>query len=203
MGNYRLLAVLLAFFIFTPAFAATDSAGVDRATGFSIDKLQKELEADAPAQVKDTANVKPYRTSGSREAVMLSLKMILYVTLIGALLYFILKTVRKNIDQRTGQGRSASRSIEVLEIAPLGPRKSVQLVRVAGRVLALGVSEDAVRTLAEFSDRESVDAILKNNRPTAPQVADHFSSSINHFLSRFRKKGPQSVDAAAREYDGE
>ena len=49
----------------------------------------------------------------------------------------------------TGSGTSATTRIEVLARQGLGRTSSVQLVRVAGRTLVLGVTEHSVQVLGE------------------------------------------------------
>ena len=49
----------------------------------------------------------------------------------------------------TGSGTSATTRIEVLARQGLGRTSSVQLVRVAGRTLVLGVTEQSVQVLGE------------------------------------------------------
>lgn len=49
----------------------------------------------------------------------------------------------------TGSGTSATTRIEVLARQGLGRASSVQLVRVAGRTLVLGVTEHSVQVLGE------------------------------------------------------
>jgi flagellar biogenesis protein FliO len=207
MGKQHLAVIVFIFILSGLAFSATDSSttatGTDKQTGFSMDKLRQELQVDDSLQTTAKTDVRPYKASGSKEVVILCLKLMFYIAIIGTLLYFILKIVRKNMYNKSGMGRGGSRNIEVLDSAALGPRKSIQLVRVAGRVLAIGVTEDTLRTLTEFNDRADVDEILKNNRPTAPGVADNFSSSINHFLSRFRKSGPRTVSSMTHDPDQE
>src|SRR3989339_1343194 len=136
MGKQSLFAFIVVLMLTGLCHAAPDSAVVDKQTGFSMDQLRRELQADDTVPVAAKTDAKPYKASGSREAVMLTLKLMFYVAVIGTLLYFILKIIKKNIHPGAGLLRNGSRSIEVLEAAPPGPRKSLQLLRGAGRVLA-------------------------------------------------------------------
>ncbi|HTO91398.1 MAG TPA: flagellar type III secretion system pore protein FliP [Candidatus Sulfotelmatobacter sp.] len=53
-----------------------------------------------------------------------------------------------------GGGLGRGGPVEVLQRVPLGPRQGLALVRVAGRVLVIGMAESGVRTLAELTAEE-------------------------------------------------
>ena len=67
----------------------------------------------------------------------------------------------------TGGGTSATTRIEVLARQGLGRTSSVQLVRVAGRTLVLGVTEHTVQVLGEADP-----LLLAAEQALAPEPAD-------------------------------
>jgi len=67
----------------------------------------------------------------------------------------------------TGGGTSASTRIEVLARQGLGRTASVQLVRVAGRTLVLGVTEQSVQVLGEADP-----LLLAAEQALVPEVSE-------------------------------
>ena len=62
--------------------------------------------------------------------------------LLGGVLWFL---------RRFGAARRQGRHMSVIESVPLGPGKSLSLVRVAGRCFLVGTTKDQVSTLTELS----------------------------------------------------
>ncbi len=67
----------------------------------------------------------------------------------------------------TGSGTSATSRIEVLARQGLGRTSSVQLVRVAGRTLVLGVTEQSVQVLGEADP-----LLLAAEQALAPELTE-------------------------------
>lgn len=59
---------------------------------------------------------------------------------------------------REGLGRN-QRMIEVLSTHYLGPKKSIAVVRVAGRVLVLGVSNESINLITQLSGEDAAESI--------------------------------------------
>ncbi|HZF68976.1 MAG TPA: flagellar biosynthetic protein FliO, partial [Gemmatirosa sp.] len=78
---------------------------------------------------------------------------------LGAVLALLLVTLRAlhRFAPHAGAGRSRL-PLEVVQRLPLGPKQGIAVVRVGGRVLAIGVGEGGVRPLAELegADRDAV-----------------------------------------------
>ncbi|OGJ87582.1 MAG: hypothetical protein A2268_04030 [Candidatus Raymondbacteria bacterium RifOxyA12_full_50_37] len=173
------------FSVFTIIHAA-DSVTVSD-PGFDMAKLKAEIEAGNVTVAKQPGQYKP---SGSKEAMLISLKMLVYVSLIAAVLYVVLRIVKKNsAGGAYKKGKGNSRNIEIVEHAFIRENKSVGLVKVLDRVLVLGVTEKGINLLTEFNDAESVSRIMHNNQETASKVGAQFAASVNGFLEKFSKKG--------------
>lgn len=56
---------------------------------------------------------------------------------------------------KKGLGARSSRMIEVLSTHYLGPKKSIAVVRVAGRVLVLGVSNESINLITQLSGEDA------------------------------------------------
>lgn len=83
-------------------------------------------------------------------------KLVFYTLLILVMIYGLIKFLA--IRQQKFQPNQA---VKLMGGTPLGNNKSLQLVKVGGNVLLVGVG-DEVTLLKEFTDREEIDAIEKN-----------------------------------------
>lgn len=62
----------------------------------------------------------------------------------------------------------AGDSGKVLENLPLGPNRSVCIVEIAGRVLMLGVAEQAITLLQEITDLEEIERLRNRQQEELP-----------------------------------
>ena len=88
--------------------------------------------------------------------------------------------------RRVFPSRLSGRSGNLLEVVgrtPLGPKQSVVLLRVAGRVLVVGVGPDSMSALAEIANPEEVEKILLKE-PSPP--SDGFRARLGGVLAPFR-----------------
>lgn len=110
-----------------------------------------------PAGISQAAETPADEISGYFR-VMWGLCIVLAIILI---LYALLKRRFSIINPRSGK------SIRVLEIQPLMPRKSLYLVEVKGREYLLGVGADTITLLADLDDnpktsfRETLDTAAR------------------------------------------
>lgn len=110
-----------------------------------------------PAGISQAAETPADEISGYFR-VMWGLCIVLAIILI---LYALLKRRFSIINPRSGK------SIRVLEIQPLMPRKSLYLVEVKGREFLLGVGADTITLLADLDDnpktsfRETLDTAAR------------------------------------------
>jgi flagellar biogenesis protein FliO len=89
----------------------------------------------------------------------------------------------KNLMKKFGQpGDSPMTSIQVVATHALGPKKSISVVRVAGRTLVLGVTDDAINLISELADSASADDIVAEavlrEQPRAEAPAPRASRSV-------------------------
>jgi len=194
MGDFRVSKLLFALFVFTGLlFAQSEVAQPSAAPktdqqllNEKLAKVQKALEDEAaPAQEKKENSYKP---SGSKEVMMVTIKLMLYIGILAAVLYFGLKVFKKGAYGRGGQ-MAVSRNIKVIESAFIGQNKTVNLVRIADQVMVIGASEHGVNLIAEIKDERSLRKILESGDSVATNVAGNFSNTVNAFLSKFKKEG--------------
>ena len=86
-----------------------------------------------------------------------------------------------------------SAMMEVLARTPVGPKQSVVLLRVAGRVIVVGVSPDSMATLTEIRDEQEVEKILLKELKVPP---DGFKDRLAGVLAPFR---PSPMGAFGKE----
>ncbi len=197
---FRTVIVLILSFFFIQVFSAettpqpaptvTTPAETRKSDQELLDNKFEKLKAvlaqdSAPAEVK--TRDRAYKPTNSRDVLILSFKIMFYIAILSALLYFAIKKIKKG-----SLGRSVGahhKSIEVLESAHIGQNKTVNLVKILNRVLVLGVTEKNINLLTIIDDEASVKQINNNNSETASAVAGNFSASVNSFLSKFKKDG--------------
>lgn len=183
----RIIPAILFFCILPLKSMAADSTA---AKTFDMEKLRTELTNGAGASSADSVK---YRSSGSKEAIMVTLKVMFYIGIISVILYYVIRVIKSGAAGRGWSKRLGGRSIEVLESVSMGSNKTISLVKIADRVLLLGVSEKEISALADFREQQSVAAIMKTNGDTSQAVASGFSQTVNSFLGRLRKEGPRPL----------
>ena len=103
--------------------------------------------------------------------------------LVVGLAYFTAKFVGSRFNARSsGGGR-------VLENLPLGPNRSVCVIKIAGRVFLLGVTEHNITLLSEITDDEAIED-LQENAPADifPKDFGSFSELVEKIQPPFKKK---------------
>jgi flagellar protein FliO/FliZ len=72
-------------------------------------------------------------------------------------------------------GDSTKASIQVIATHALGPKKSISVVRVAGRTLVLGVTDDTINLISELADSSSAEDVVAEaifrEKPRSPEPA--------------------------------
>lgn len=71
--------------------------------------------------------------------------------------------LRKKLGIKTGMiGRK--RYIHVVDSVSLGSKKSVHLIKVPGKVLFIGVTNERIQSLSEITEKDIVDSILSDSK---------------------------------------
>ena len=73
-------------------------------------------------------------------------------------------------------------------------------MEIAGRVVALGVTESSISTITEFRDKEEVDFIKTECSRAAAVVPQKFSSQLNRMFDKLSMSS--SPDMPADSYSG-
>ena len=109
----------------------------------------------------------PLHISLSSVILKLGLVLVLVILLIWGSAVFL----RRN--GIGGRFLAGTGNIQVIERSYLGPKKSIYLVRIGQRTLALGVTNDQITTLAQLADEE------------VPIVIDQSGMNGNSFVAQF------------------
>jgi len=170
----------------TPEVKPATSASDQQLLNNKFDKLQKVLSQEAEPG-PNQAGERAYKPTNSKDVMVLTFKLMFYIAILSILLYFGIKAFKKGAYGKKFN-KASHRSIEVLESAFIGQNKNISLVKVLDRVLVLGVTDRCVSLLTSIDDEPSLRKINENNRETASKVANNFSSTVNAFLSKFKKE---------------
>ncbi len=113
--------------------------------------------------------------SGQLRRIVLSL---LVTTL---LIAFTLKKAQKHIPAMGGQ--KAGSFLNVLAREAISPTQSLALVKVGTKILLVGLSEQNMTTLSEFSEADLDSLIPKPPEPEARTAKSMYGDVLRHYLS--------------------
>ena len=113
-------------------------------------------------------------------AYLLSLVAVFAVVVL--LAYFTSRFIGGRFNARSsGGGR-------VLENLPLGTNRSVCVVKIAGRVFLLGVTDNNITLLSEITDNEEIDALQENAQADIFPKDFAISELVQKIQPPFKKK---------------
>jgi flagellar protein FliO/FliZ len=113
----------------------------------TTDSALADAGEKTPVNLKDVPSTSTHAGGGSIVRTIVGLAVVIGV-IYG--LYWVLKQVKSSRDEKaSGQGLSA------LATLPLGPSRSLQLVRAGREIVLLGVSEHGVMPVRTYSEDEA------------------------------------------------
>ena len=125
------------------------------------------FKKSTPLKLKDEIK-EPLLLAGSEKAVEdnslweSGMKMLTTLAFVVGLMFFLFYVFKKLVAKQ-GMFGTADKPIRVISTGFLGPKKSIAMVEVAGRVLILGVANDQITLLSSLEDEEEVARILNND----------------------------------------
>jgi flagellar biogenesis protein FliO len=146
----------------------------------------KEETAGVPTKDFKDEDFKPQVEEES--SVWMFIKMLLILGMFAGGFYYFYRFVTK----KAGVGIFGGEAIKVLSIAPLGQNKYLQVVDLAGKVLVIGVSDNAISLISEITEKDQIDRIRilsARTPPTAPGPGgfqDQIMKEIGKFIGRVR-----------------
>lgn len=114
------------------------------------------------------------------------IRMVLSLTAVLALMAGLLFVVKRFVLPGTGAVRMPLQ-VEVLGRRALQPKKSIVVVRVAGKVLVLGLSDQGMHTLTELT-HEEVQAVCPAPVPGTSMPGLPFSAHLQETFRTLRRR---------------
>jgi flagellar biogenesis protein FliO len=184
----RLSRMLPAVLLLAGTLALADTlppappAPADSAIDAKFQALGQRLDQDS---AKGKVGMVDGRTLGMLVVqVLLSLSV---VTGLGFGALFAWSRLRR----RTAKGQSAV--VDVLETRSLSPGRTLHLVRVHNRVVAIATTAQGAASVTEFRDNEAAEIIAELGAGSV--TTRDFSAALDTLLERFRRPGSQGGDA--------
>jgi len=100
----------------------------------------------------------------------------------------------KRITQHTATGGGSDGPIDVLATRYLGPKSSIMMLDVSGRILIVGVTVNGISLLTEIDDEEAVERIrgerMRRGRPGAAALAvpDRYRAVLESMTAAIGKR---------------
>ena len=140
-------------------------------------------EASQAQAVSDSLDVLSGAYGGAEINFFMSLvKVAVALVFTLALLVAAVWFIKRFLSARSVPGLSGG-AISIMEIQYIGPRKSIALVRIAGRVFIIGISDQSMSTLGELLPEDI--ANLPDNAPS--------STGFSSILKRFTRSGDDTA----------
>ncbi len=155
------------------------------------------IDSSGPVAAADSMVQRLSRTGGGQQPHPLdipyqqpdsvfSVKNVSMVLIVMGLLVLFLHFLRKFLFKPLGGGISGEQ-FRVIRQFHLGPKKSVTLVRLADRLLLLGVTDSTITTLAEIDDPDEVSRIVEDAAGEGGEQGGGFKNIYQNLLSRGKK----------------
>ena len=160
----------------TPVAKATPLATPGLTVSPSASATPKALTTNEPSHIEAAKFQDPtLEFSGQLRRIVLSL---LVTT---ALIAFTLRAARNHIPALGGQKPLSF--MKVLAREAISPTQSLALVQVGAKVLLVGLSEQNMTTLSEFSEADLESLIPKAAEPEARTAKSVYGDVLRHYLS--------------------
>ncbi len=125
------------------------------------------------------------KTAGMTEPAITFPEVLRVILVLGFVLFLIFAAIWVMKKYSPGMMRGTqSRAVKVLSTTYLGPKKSLHLIEVLDRILLVGMTENSVNSLAEFTKAEEIDQLKQQKPVKAP--GGGFASVLSNFM---RKSG--------------
>jgi flagellar protein FliO/FliZ len=126
-------------------------------------------------------------------AILISfIKMLFALAIVLGLMMGAVYLVKRYVPQNPGGWKDKS-IINIVASRYLGPKNSIMLVEILGKVIVIGVSSTQISHLATISEMEALDKLkhLSIQEQNAPPFLNHLTSNkiLLDVLNRFGKHG--------------
>lgn len=186
-----LLVILATAFFVVQACQATASA--DTTTGLTASETPDTTSRDSLASARDsleawssTAQIPSFDFSGeNRESSGGWVWFISSILIVIGLLYLSLYLL-KRFFYRPSSSLAASGQFELIQQFHLGPKRNLTLIRVCGRILLLGVTDNSINTLMEISDEEELKGLLDGLKAGPGVKSQNFREIYQGLVGRLK-----------------
>ncbi|MBU8934919.1 MAG: flagellar biosynthetic protein FliO [candidate division Zixibacteria bacterium] len=145
----------------------------------------------------DQANTTETMTSTLTNSALPSLlRMVSALVIVIACIYGGIFLLRRLMGQRHGR-QGQSNILEVLETTSVAPKKTVSLIRVAGKSVLVGITETGMSVLTELSPEETAAILDPVEDLSSPQP--DFANTLGNAWNRLRRTTPAQETKAALE----
>lgn len=112
----------------------------------------------------------------SWEFILSILKMLSALALVLGLMVAALYVLRKFMNT-TGGAVEGDEFVKIVSTRYLGPKSSIVILDVLGRVIVVGVTNQQIALLTEIEDRESLDRLktIRGRRAPSPALLDQLT----------------------------
>lgn len=135
-----------------------------------------------PAAYAEGNEFLKYQEPKSQVSLLSSMDTILYTITIFVIILGLAYATTRFVGSKFSRRPANSNGDVVLSSLPLGPNKAVYLVKFAGRVLVLSVTDQRIELLADMTDASNVAELIasyqSDNVAASPQFSAVFDSQM-------------------------
>ena len=149
------------------------------------------IKSDSLTAVQSKIKTKDYINSEISEMPGFSgmiTKGIFSLLIVVVLIFGFVYILRRFVYNRGGTNLSNG-LIKIINTTFIAPKKSIHLIKIMDRILVVGITENHMQTLAEFSGGEIPESIIENRKSNSS--AKQFSSYLNVLLDKVTRKDLQ------------
>lgn len=143
--------------------------------------INNEVEEEELEQVETNQQLELLDSNGSKNGFILFFQLVFYTVIVIGMIYALIKFLA--IRQRKMQHHQVFQN---LGGTPMGPNKSLQLVKVGGKIYLLGVA-DQITLIKEINDVHQIEEIEKDVEEQESVLAKSF---IEVFQAKLKKQEP-------------
>ena len=112
----------------------------------------------------------------SWEFILSILKMLSALALVLGLMVVAMYFLKKFMN-RTGGSIETDEFVKIISTRYLGPKNSIVILDILGRVIVVGISNQQISMLTEIDDRESLDRLktMRGRRAQSPALMDQLT----------------------------
>ncbi|MBP7737879.1 MAG: flagellar biosynthetic protein FliO [Spirochaetes bacterium] len=169
-----------------------ESAGESRAAQDGNEAGEVAQDKEAAKESTEGVPTKDFKEDDFKpqvdepSAVWMFIKMIFVLGIFGGGFFYFWRFITK----KSGIGLFGGEAIKVLSVAPLGQNKYLQVVDLAGKVLVIGVSDNAISLISEITEKDQIDRIriLSNRAPSADRKVSGFQEYVMNDIGKLIDK---------------